>query len=160
MVTDVLTRNAVLRVDRDADWVFRELHDPKTLMSCVPGGRITKVLDARRFEARVVAGVGPFKIAFAGTGHIKDSDTGSRTASLTIAGGGIGMPMSRVRMAMVVSSLDAGAVLHMSFRMTIERTLLSRGLVDVIVGDLLGRTVQKMKARLESRPISNSGTAA
>src|SRR5216683_1020087 len=99
VVTDVLTRNAVLRVDRDADWVFRELHDPKTLPS-------------------------------------------------------------RVRMAMVVSSLDAGAVLHMSFRMTIERTLLSRGLVDVIVGDLLGRTVQKMKARLESRPISNSGTAA
>jgi carbon monoxide dehydrogenase subunit G len=91
-----LTRNAVLRVERDADWVFRELHDPRALMSCVPGGRITKILDARRFEARVVAGVGPFKIAYAGTGHIKDSDSGSRTASLTIAGGGIGMPMSRV----------------------------------------------------------------
>jgi len=155
-----LTRNAVLRVDRDADWVFRELHDPRALMSCVPGGRITKVLDARRFEARVVAGVGPFKIAYAGTGHIKDSDTGSRTASLTIAGGGIGMPMSRVRMAMVVSALDAGAVLYMSFRMTIENTLLSRELVDFIVGDLLGRTIQRMKAQLESCPILPSGTAA
>ena len=160
MATNVLTRNAVLRVDRDADWVFRELHDPRALMSCVPGGRITKVLDARRFEARVVAGVGPFKIAYAGTGHIKDSDTGSRTASLTIAGGGIGMPMSRVRMAMVVSALDAGAVLYMSFRMTIENTLLSRELVDFIVGDLLGRTIQRMKAQLESCPILPSGTAA
>ncbi len=160
MATNVLTRNAVLRVDRDADWVFRELHDPRALMSCVPGGRITKVLDARRFEARVVAGVGPFKIAYAGTGHIKDSDSGSRTASLTIAGGGIGMPMSRVRMAMVVSALDSGAVLHMSFRMTIENTLLSRELVDFIVGDLLGRTIQRMKAQLESCPILPSGTAA
>ena len=160
MATNVLTRNAVLRVDRDADWVFRELHDPRALMSCVPGGRITKVLDARRFEARVVAGVGPFKIAYAGTGHINDSDSGSRTASLTIAGGGIGMPMSRVRMAMVVSALDSGAVLHMSFRMTIENTLLSRELVDFIVGDLLGRTIQRMKAQLESCPILPSGTAA
>jgi len=154
-----LTRNAVLRVDRDADWVFRELHDPRALMSCVPGGRITKILDARRFEARVVAGVGPFKIAYAGTGHIKDSDSGSRTASLTIAGGGIGMPMSRVRMAMVVSSLDAGAVLYMSFRMTIENTLLSRELVDFIVGDLLGRTVQRMKVQLESSSIPPTGNA-
>src|SRR5713101_1097161 len=138
VVTDVLTRNAVLRVDRDADWVFRELHDPKTLMSCVPGGRITKILDARRFEARVVAGVGPFKIAYAGTGHIKDSDSGSRTASLTIAG---------------------GAVLYMSFRMTIENTLLSRELVNFIVGDLLGRTVQRMKVQLESSSIPPTGNA-
>ncbi len=160
MATNVLTRHAVLRVDRDADWVFRELHDPRALMSCVPGGRITRILDARRFEARVVAGVGPFKIAYAGTGQIKDSDSGSRTASLTIAGGGIGMPPSRVRMAMTVSSLDAGAVLYMSFRMTIEKMLLSRELVDFIVGDLLGRTVQRMKAQLESWPTPPSGTAA
>lgn len=160
MATNVLTRNAVLRVDRDADWVFRELHDPRALISCVPGGRITKILDAQRFEARVVAGVGPFKIAYAGMGQIKDSDPGSRTASLSIAGGGIGMPPSRVRMAMVVSSLDAGAVLYMSFRMTIEKTLLSRELVDFIVADLLGRTVQRMKVQLESRPIPPSRAAA
>jgi len=160
VATNVLSRNAVLRVDRDADWVFRELHDPRALMSCVPGGRITKILDPQRFEARVVAVVGPFKIAYAGTGQIKDSDPGSRTASLTIAGGGIGMPPSRVRMAMVVSSLDAGAVLYMSFRMTIEKTLLSRELVDFIVADLLGRTVQRMKVQLESRPIPPSRAAA
>ena len=149
MATSVLTRSAVLRVDCDADWVFRELHDPRALMSCVPGGRITRILDARRFEARVVAGVGPFKIAYTGTGRIEDSDAGSRTASLTIAGGGIGMPPSRVRMAMVVSSLDSGAVLDMSFRMIIENTPLSRELVDFIVGDLLCRTVQRMKDQLE-----------
>jgi carbon monoxide dehydrogenase subunit G len=147
----VLTRQAVVRVDRDADWVFRELHDPRALMSCVPGGRITRILDARRFEARMVAGVGPFKIAYAGTGHIEDSDPGSRTASLTIAGGGMGMPPSRVRMAMVVSPLGSGSVLNMSFRMTIENTLLSRELVAFIVGDLLCRTVQRMKAQLERR---------
>jgi hypothetical protein len=63
-------------------------------------------------------------------------------------------------MAMVVSALDAGAVLYMSFRMTIENTLLSRELVDFIVGELLGRTVQRMKVQLESCPIPPSGTAA
>jgi carbon monoxide dehydrogenase subunit G len=151
VATDVLTRRAVLRVDRNADSVFRELHDPRALMSCVPGGRITRILDARRFEATVAVGVGPFRIAYAGMGQIKDSDSGARTASLTIAGGGIGMPPSRVRMAMVVTALDSGAVLDMSFRMTIANTLLSRELVDFIVADLLCRTVQRMKAQLERR---------
>jgi hypothetical protein len=63
-------------------------------------------------------------------------------------------------MAMVVSSLDAGAVLYMTFRMSIENTLLSRELVDFIVGDLLGRTVQRMKVQLESCPTPRSKTAA
>src|SRR5260370_36446585 len=83
VATNVLTRHAVLRVDRDADWVFRELHDPRALMSCVPGGRITKILDARRFEARVVAGGGPFQDAYAGPGTFKGSGAGTPAGSPT-----------------------------------------------------------------------------
>ncbi len=160
MATNVLTRQAEVRVDRDADWVFRELHDPRALVSCVPGGHVTKILDARRFEACVVAGVGPFKIAYAGTGQIAESDPGSRTASLTIAGGGAGMPPSRVQMSMTVWSVGPRAELSMSFRMTLEGKVLSRELVDFIVGDLLERTVQRIKLQLESRPLQPSGTAA
>jgi carbon monoxide dehydrogenase subunit G len=156
----VLIRHAEVRVDRDADWVFRELHDLRALMGCVPGGHITRILDARRFEACVVAGVGPFKIAYAGTGHIKASNPGSRTASLTITGGGLGMPRSRVKMSMVVWSVAAGAELSMSFRITFEGKLMSRELVDFIAGDLLDRTVRRIKVRLESSPIPPSGSAA
>jgi carbon monoxide dehydrogenase subunit G len=156
----VLTRQAVVRVDRDADWVFRELHDPRALICCVPGGRITRIIDARRFEASVVAGVGPFKVAYAGTGHIKESDPGSRTASLTLAGGGVGMPPSRVRMSMVVWAVGPAAELEMSFRVALGCSLLSRELIDFIVGDLLDRTVGRIKLQLESRPIPPFGAAA
>jgi carbon monoxide dehydrogenase subunit G len=149
-----------VRVDRDADWVFRELHDPRTLISCVPGGHITRIIDARRFEAYVVAGVGPFKIAYTGIGHIKESKPGSRTASLTIAGGGVGMPPSQVRMSMVVWAVGPGAELEMSFRLSLEGRLLSRELVDLVMGDLVDRTVRRIKLQLESRPIPPYGTAA
>jgi carbon monoxide dehydrogenase subunit G len=155
----VLTRQAVVRVDRDADWVFRELHDPRALIRCVPGGHITRIIDARTFEASVVAGVGPFKITYAGIGHIKKSDPGSRTASLTIAGAGLGMPPSRVRMSMVVWAVGPGARLEMSFRVALGCNLLSRELIDLMVGDLLDRTLQRIKLQLESRSLQTAGTA-
>jgi carbon monoxide dehydrogenase subunit G len=158
--TTVLTRQATVRVDRDADWVFRELHDPRALINCVPGGHITRILDARTFEACVVAGVGPFKIVYAGTGQIKDSDPGSRTASLTIAGGAMGMPPSEVRMSMTVWAVGPGAELDMSFRVRLEGKIWSRELADFMVGDLLDRTVRRIKVQLESRPIRPTGTAA
>jgi hypothetical protein len=44
--------------------------------------------------------------------------------------------------------------------MTLEGKVLSRELVDFIVGDLLERTVQRIKLQLESRPLQPSGTAA
>jgi carbon monoxide dehydrogenase subunit G len=156
----VLTRQALVRVERDADWVFRELHDPTALISCVPGGRITRIIDARRFEASVVAGVGPFKIAYAGTGQIKDSDPRSRTASLTLSGSGAGMPPSRVRMSMVVWAVGPVAELEMSFRVALGCNLLSREMIDLMVGELLDRTVERIKLQLESRPIQPTSTAA
>jgi carbon monoxide dehydrogenase subunit G len=162
VVTDqsVLTRRAAVRVDRDADWVFRELHNPRTLITCVPGGHIIRIIDARKFEACVVAGVGPFKIAYTGIGHIRESNPGSRTASLTIAGGGVGMPPSQVRMSMVVWAVGPGAELEMSFLLSLEGRLLSRELVDFIMRDLVDRTVGRIKLQLESRPIPPFGAAA
>ena len=147
----VLTRKALVRIDRDADSVFRELHDPAALVGCVPGGRLTRVFDDQSFEACVMAGVGPFKIGFAGTGHIEDSDPGSRAASLTITGAGAGMPQARVRMSMVISPHGPGAELRMAFRVTLLGKLASRDLVDLVVGNLLDRTVRRIKVHLEAR---------
>ena len=147
----VLTRKALVRIDRDADSVFRELHDPAALLGCVPGGRLTRVLDDHRFEACVMAGVGPFKIGYAGTGRIEDSDPDSRAASLTITGAGAGMPQTRVRMSMLISPDGPGAELHMAFRVTLMGKLASRDLVDLVVGDLLDRTVRRIKVHLEAR---------
>ncbi|HYT11926.1 MAG TPA: SRPBCC domain-containing protein [Candidatus Nitrosopolaris sp.] len=147
----MLTRTAVVRVDRDPDWVFRELHDPAALLSCVPGGRITRIFDDHRFEACVVAGVGPFKITYAGTGRIKDSDPRARSASLTIAGSGVGVPPAKVRMTMAIAEVGRSAELCMSFRVMLAGSRVSRALVDCIVGDLLDRTVRRIKVQLESR---------
>jgi carbon monoxide dehydrogenase subunit G len=151
--TDVLNLSRMTQIDRDPDWVFDQLHDPEKLLGCVPGGSLTKVIDAEHFKARVVIGAGPFKFACDGDGRIVDSDPTARTASLRLHGLAVRhMPSVRVRMSMAVQGHPRGSEVQMSFRVTIaDRSgLVNRGWVDLIATGLLEKTVQQIKAQLES----------
>jgi carbon monoxide dehydrogenase subunit G len=159
----VLTLTGVTQVDRDPDWVFGELHDPRTLLSCVPGASLTRLVGPRKFEARIAVGAGPFKFAYAGTGRIVDSDPRLRTAAMTLHGSAAShVPSIRVRMAMAVLSHLRGSEIHMSFRVVIsdQTGLLARSWVDPIACELLDHTVRRVKQRLEDTPLAPSPTAA
>jgi len=143
------------QVERDPDWVFRQLHDPERLLGCVPGGSLTSVIDAERFEGRIVIGAGPFKFACRGDGRIIDSDPKARTASLKLHGLATKpLPRVRIRMSMAVLGHPRGSEVQMSFRVTVvDRSgLLNRRLVDPIASDLLDRTVRQIKRQLEAVP--------
>jgi len=159
----VLNLNGITQVDRDPDWVFGELHDPHTLLSCVPGGSLTKLVGPRKFEARIAVGAGPFKFVYSGTGRIVDSDPRLRTASMTLNGSAASnVPAIRIRMAMAVRPHVRGSEIQMSFRVVItDRTgLLARGWVDPIACELLDHTVCRVKRQLEETPLVPHPTAA
>ena len=148
-----LTRMA--QVERDPDWVFRQLHDPEKLLGCVPGGSLTNVIDAERFEGRVVVGAGLFTFACRGDGRIIDSDPKARTASLNLHGlAARPLPQIRIRMSMAVHGHPRGSEVQMSFRVTVvDRSgLLNRSWVDPIATNLLDRTVRQIKQQLEAVP--------
>jgi carbon monoxide dehydrogenase subunit G len=159
----VLRLRAVAQVRRDPDWVFSELHDPETLLSCIPNGRLTRRDGPRSFEAQVPFGIGPFRFAYSGTGRIVDSDPQRRTASMTLSGRpASNVPRIRVRMAMAVTGHAEGSEIQMAFRVVIsDRTgLLSQGWVNPIACDLLDRTIHRIKQRLEGPDGAPGPTAA
>jgi carbon monoxide dehydrogenase subunit G len=148
----VLRLKGLTEIDRDPDWVFSELHDPETLLSCVPGGHLTRLVGPRRFVAQIAVGIGPFKFTYSGTGRIIDSDPESRTASMTLIGHQApGVPHIRIQMAMAVLGHPRGSEIQMTFRVAIsDRTgRLSRAWVDPIACELLHRTIRRVKQRLE-----------
>ena len=151
--SDVLNLSRMTQIDRDPDWVFGQLHNPEKLLGCVPGGSLTKVIDAEHFKARVVIGAGPFKFACNGDGRIVDFDPMARTASLRLHGPAVRhMPSVRVRMSMAVHGHPRGSEVRMSFRVTVvDRSgFVNRGWVDLIATDLVEKTVHRIKAQLES----------
>ena len=150
----VLRLKGVTRVDRDPDWVFRELHDPHTLLTCVPGGSLTRLVGPGRFEARIAVGIGPFKFATSGTGRIIESNPRARTASMTLYGHrSSNAPHIRIRMAMTVLGHLEGSEIQMAFRVVIaDRTgLLSPAWLDPIASDLLDRTIRASKSGSRTR---------
>jgi carbon monoxide dehydrogenase subunit G len=152
----VLRLKGVTHVDRDPDWVFSELHDPETLLSCVPGGRLTRLVGPRTFEAQIAVGVGPFKFAYGGTGRIVDSDPRSRTASMTLTGrADSNVPQVRIQMSMAVLGHHRTSEIQMVFRIAVSDRagLLSRGWINPIACDLLDRTIRQVKERLENAPL-------
>jgi carbon monoxide dehydrogenase subunit G len=142
-----LSLSRMTQVDCDPDWVFRRLHDPEMLLGCVPGGGLTKLIDSKRFEGRIVIGAGPLHFSCEGEGRITGSDPKARTASMRLQS-----PNVRIRMSMAVHGTPHGSEVQMSFCATVaDRTgLLNRGWVDPIAGDLLDRTVHQIKRQLES----------
>ncbi len=159
----VLSLKGLTQVDRDPDWIFGELHDPDTLLGCVPGCRLTRLVSPRKFEARIALGAGPFKLSYSGTGRIVESDPESRTASMTLnTHPTSSLPRVRIRMAMAVRPSSRGSELQMSFRVVVSDStgLLTRTWVDPIACELLDRTIRRVKQRLEDTPPAHGPTAA
>ena len=159
----VLSLKGLTQVDRDPDWVFGELHDPDTLLDCVPGCSLTRRLGPSTFEARVALGAGPFKLTYSGTGRIVASDPESRSASMTLNTHPTAMlPHVRIRMAMAIRHNSRGSEIQMSFRVVLSDTtgLLTHTWVDPIACELLDRTIRRVKQRLEDAPSGPSPAAA
>ena len=151
-----LSLNAVTFVRRDPDWVFRELHDPETLLGCVPGATLTRLTGPGSFQARIAIGLGPFKAQYDGRGRIVASNPKTRTASMELTGdSSANVAAVHVRMAMSIAERTGGSEIRMTFDVAMsDRTrLLANGWLDPVACDLLDRTTRRLKQQLEEAPV-------
>jgi carbon monoxide dehydrogenase subunit G len=158
-----LELKAFVHLDRDPDEVFGELHDPETLLSCVPGARLTTLYTPRKFRAQIVLPFGPFRLPYSATGRIVGSDSRSRTASMRIDGQPDSvMPEVRVRMAMAVEDDAPGCAIDMTFHVAVAGSAphFVNALVNPIACDLMDRTVRRLRQRLEQSQLAPMPPAA
>jgi len=150
-----LSINAVTFVRRDPDSVFRELHDPETLLGCVPGATLTKLTGPGSFEARIAVGLGPFKAEYDGSGRVVASNPKTRTAALELIGDpAANLSSVRVRMAMSIARRAGGSEIRMTFDVAMSDSTrrLAGGWLDPVACDLLDRTTRRLKQQLEEAP--------
>src|SRR5690349_13371934 len=158
-----LSLDAVTFVGRDPDWVFRELHDPETLLGCVPGATLTRLTGPGSFQARIAIGLGPFKAEYGGMGRIVASNPKTRTASMEVTGdSSASIAAVRVRMAMSIAERSGGSEVRMTFdvAMSDRARLLANGWLDLLACELLDRTTRRLKQQLEEAPVAPFPPAA
>ena len=150
-------------VARDPDWVFSELHDPRTLVNLVPGATLTRLIGPGSFEARVAIGIGPLHSRFDGTGRITSSDPRRRTASMELIGlRAANRDRIRVRMSMAIDGRSKGAEIRMTFDVVLpeQAALVTKAWLDPIACDLLDRTTHRLKQQLEESSVQPMPPAA
>jgi uncharacterized protein len=158
-----LELKAVVHLDRDPDEVFGELHDPETLLSCVPGARLTTLYGPRKFRAQIVLAVGPFKLPYSATGRIVGSNPRSRTASMRLDGNRDAiMPEVHVRMAMAIEDDAPGCAIDMTFHVAVASRSrhFSHALVNPIAYELMKQTIHRLRQRLEQSQLAPLPPAA
>jgi len=158
-----LSLDATTFVRRNPDWVFRELHDPETLIGCVPGATLTRLTGPGSFQARIVIGLGPFRANYNGRGRFMASNPEARTASLELTGDpSVNLGSVRVRMAMSIAERTGGSEIHMTFdvAMSYRTRRLANGWLDPVACDLLDRTTRRLKQQLEEAPVTPFPPAA
>ena len=149
-----LALSAVAFVRSDPDLIFRQLHDPAVLVSCVPGATLTAVTGPDSFEARIGLGLGPLRSDYRGKGRITSSNPRSRKASLELSFDPAGnLAHVLIRMAMAVARRESGAVIRMTFDVVMPEPtwLLAQAWVEPIACDLIDRTTTRMTRQLEAQ---------
>jgi carbon monoxide dehydrogenase subunit G len=156
--TVLLRLSSALRIDRDPDCLFGQLHDPELLFDCVPGVSLTRVLDPRTVEARMVIGLGPFTAAYIGSARIVRSDGSLRTTSIDLEGQSDIWGSARAHLKLTVRPAVGGSSLRTSvwLAMTGRSTLLGRPILHRVAGEMFARTEDRMKSRLEDEVLTSS----
>jgi carbon monoxide dehydrogenase subunit G len=145
---------ASVAIDREPDWVFGELNNLEALIECVPGGRMTRLIDPKVCEASLAAGVGPFTVDYAGTGRIVRSNPRSRTASLQLDGEarrGLGDAEARVTLEVKADGPTSTCIVSALLSVTGTATLFGRELVQKVAARMLLSTSRRRKSRVERR---------
>jgi carbon monoxide dehydrogenase subunit G len=153
----LLRLSSALRIERDPDHLFGELQQLDRFFECVPGVSLTRVLDPRTVEARMVVGLGPITIAYDGTARMVTSDRISRMASIDLQGRADVWGSARANMKMTVRPVAGGSSLHTSvwLALTGRTTLLGRDLLHRIADEMYARTGDRIKRRLEDAVLSS-----
>jgi carbon monoxide dehydrogenase subunit G len=72
-------------VDAPPDQVFAHLLDVNQVVGCVPGARLSEVVDSRTFRGTLKVKVGAVQVVYQGTAHLVDVDEeGETSATATI----------------------------------------------------------------------------
>jgi len=144
-------------IARDVEEVFDAFLDIERVATCMPGARLTKMVDDSTFEGEVKVKVGPLGVAYAGSATLQEIDREAKTMQLRARGrerSGAGNADALVKASL--HAVDGGT------RVDIDTDLSIRGKVAQFgrgaIGEVSGRLMQQFAGNVEEMLSGASGT--
>ena len=146
------------------DRVFAYLLDINKVVGCVPGAKLSEVIDPTTFKGKVKIKVGPITVAYNGTARIGDRDDAKRTATLEAEGRETTGPGSaRAKAFMSVDADGAGSTVKIVTDYSVAGRVaqFGRGVMEDVSRRIVNDMAACIKANVEAgEPGAGGGAAA
>jgi uncharacterized protein len=133
------------------------LLDVQRIAPCLPGAKLTEVVDDSTFKGRATVKVGPVSLAFEGVANLVDVDPRARTARLLARGNdpkGRGAAQAETRFALVPegSGTRVDIVTDLSLTGAVAQYGRGSGLMQEVANQLIGQFARNLEKQLLSTP--------
>jgi len=145
------------------------LLDVQRIAPCLPGAKLTEVVDDNTFKGRATVKVGPVSLAFEGVANLVDVDSEARTARLLAKGNdpkGRGAAQAETRFALVAEGTGTRVdiVTDLSLTGAVAQYGRGSGLMQEVANQLIGQFARNLEKQLLSKPeeaeVASTGEAA
>jgi uncharacterized protein len=133
------------------------LLDVQRIAPCLPGAKLTEVVDDNTFKGRATVKVGPVSLSFEGVANLVDVDPEARTARLLAKGNdpkGRGAAQAETRFALVPEGTGTRVdiVTDLSLTGAVAQYGRGSGLMQEVANQLIGQFARNLEKQLLSKP--------
>ena len=129
------------------------LMDVKRVAPCMPGARLTEIVDDRTFKGTVGVRLGPVALTFAGTAQFEDIDAAAFKARLKASGNdakGRGGAHANVTFALQPSETGSKVLVHTDLTLSGSVAQYGRGvgMIQDVANQIIKQFAQALKAEI------------
>lgn len=152
-----------VEVDAPVKQVWEFVSDVPRVAPCMPGAKLTKVVDDRTYEGTVVVKLGPIRMTYKGTVVVEDMDDASHSAKMSASGRdvkGAGTARAQVEARLEpVSDQVTRIQVASDVQLTGKVASFGRGAVQDVANRLFGQFAECLRDTLHAEPAAGTGDA-
>jgi uncharacterized protein len=152
----------MVEVDKPTKEVWEFVNDVPRVAPCMPGAKLTKVVDDRTYEGTVVVKLGPIRMTYKGTVVMEDLDEASHTATMSASGRdvkGAGTARAKVEAKLEPVGDDATRINVVSdVQLTGKVASFGRGAVQDVANKLFAQFAETATAEGTAQPAATTAT--
>lgn len=141
----------------DADEAWKILLDIQSIAPCVPGAKLTEIVDEKTYKGTISVKLGPVALTFNGRTNFENIDEAERSAQLIAQGNDTkGRGGANAKVKFHIKNVDSGARVFISTNLQLSGSVAQYGRGVGMIKDLAQQIIDQFSENLQKNVITPS----
>ena len=141
----------------DADEAWKILLDIESIAPCVPGAKLTEIVDEKTYKGTISVKLGPVALTFNGRTSFENIDEAERSAQLIAQGNDTkGRGGANAKVKFHIKNVDSGARVFISTNLQLSGSVAQYGRGVGMIKDLAQQIIDQFSENLQKNVITPS----